>query len=244
MRNIKLTIEYDGSSYSGWQRQLNALSIEEKVSDAVRKIVNEDIKLIGSSRTDTGVHARGMVANFLTLTKIPVEKLPAAINSKLPSDITILEAEEVSEDFHARYSSKGKRYSYTILNRKTPPALMRNYVAHYTYDLDFDLMVKASKAFIGTHDFSAFKSTGGSVKTSVRTVRLLELSRNGEFIVMNIEADGFLYNMVRIIAGTLIDIGRGRIPAEDIIDIIQSGNRERAGHTAKASGLCLEKVYY
>lgn len=244
MKNIKLTIEFDGTNYCGWQRQRNALSIEEKVEDAIKRIVNEDIKLIGSSRTDSGVHARGMVANFITLTKIPTSKLPAAINSKLPEDIAILSAEEVPEDFHARYSSIGKRYSYTILNRKAPPAIMRNYVAHYVYDLDFDLMVKASRAFLGTHDFSAFKSTGGSVKTSVRTVKLLELDKDNDMIVMNIEADGFLYNMVRIIAGTLIDIGRGRIPAQCISEIIESKDRERAGHTAKASGLCLEKVYY
>lgn len=244
MKNIKLVIEYDGSSYAGWQRQNNALSIQEAVERAIGLITSEEITITGSSRTDAGVHARGQTANFYTKSKIPVEKFSAAINSKLPRDISILGAEEVSEDFHARYFSKGKRYSYTILNRRANPALMRNYLSHCPYELNFEDMVRASRSFIGTHDFSAFRSTGSSVKTSVRTVRFLELEKKGDIITMNIEADGFLYNMVRIIAGTLIDIGRGRIPADSISDIIASKDRERAGHTAPPMGLCLEKVYY
>lgn len=244
MRNIKLTIEYDGSNYSGWQRQKNGISIEETLEEAIKKITNEDIKIVGSSRTDAGVHAKGQVANFTTCSKIPVERFPAAINSKLPPDIAVVNAEEVPLDFHSRYSSKGKMYSYTILNRKTPPALMRNYVTHCAYDLDFEKMKKAAVFFIGTHDFSAFKSTGSSVKTSIRTVNLLELLKDGEIIKMYIEANGFLYNMVRIIAGTLIDVGRGKIPYESIPEIIRSKDRTKSGQTAPASGLCLEKVYY
>ncbi|EYE87729.1 tRNA pseudouridine synthase A [Fervidicella metallireducens AeB] len=244
MRNIKLTIEYDGSSYFGWQRQPNKISIEAIIEETIQDLTKEDIKLIGSSRTDSGVHAKGQVANFITECKIPVFKIPSALNSKLPIDIVILDAEEVPLDFHARYSSVGKRYSYTILNRITPPALYKNYVAHCKYDLDFEKMKKASKYFLGTHDFSAFKSTGSSVKTSIRTISDIELIKDEEIIKLYIEGDGFLYNMVRIIAGTLIDVGRGRISCDSIEDIIRSKDRKRAGQTAPASGLCLERVYY
>ncbi|TDT50400.1 tRNA pseudouridine(38-40) synthase TruA [Fonticella tunisiensis] len=244
MRNIKIVIEYDGTRYAGWQRQKNAMSIQEVVEDAISSLTKEDITIIGSSRTDAGVHARGQVANFFTDTKIPTEKLPQAINARLPEDITVILAEEVSDNFHARYCSRGKRYSYTILNRRAKPAYMRNYVMHCPYALDFEAMVKASRAFLGKHDFSAFRASGSSVKTSVRTVRQLELIKDGDIIKMFIEADGFLYNMVRIIAGTLVDIGRGRIAGSEIEEIILSKDRERAGQTAPASGLCLEKVYY
>lgn len=244
MKNIKLTIEYDGSSFAGWQRQQNALSVQEALEEAISSITRESITLTGSSRTDAGVHARGQVANFYSSTNIPVEKLPSAINSKLRRDAAVLLAEEVPEEFHARYCSKGKRYSYTILNRKIPPAMMRNYVSHCPYELDFDLMKGSARAIIGKHDFSAFRSTGSSVKTSVRTVKLLELYKEGDIITMYIEADGFLYNMVRIIAGTLIDIGRGRIAGDNLGEIIIGKDRNKAGHTAPASGLCLEKVYY
>lgn len=244
MRNIKLTIEYDGTNYSGWQRQKNGISIEGTIEDAIKKVINEDIKIIGSSRTDAGVHARGQVANFFTETKIPIDKIPYAINSKLPCDIVILDAEDVPDDFHSRYSCTGKRYSYTILNRKIPSAILRNYTAHCSYKLDFELMKKAEKFFIGTHDFSAFRSTGSSVKTSIRTVSYLNLEKKGDIIRFEIEADGFLYNMVRIIAGTLIEVGMEKIDPYDIPAIIESKDRSRAGKTAPASGLCLEKVYY
>jgi tRNA pseudouridine38-40 synthase len=147
-------------------------------------------------------------------------------------------------DFHSRYSCTGKMYSYRILNRKVPPAYMRNFVAHCPYVLDYTIMESACQSFLGTHDFAAFRSTRGSAKTSVRTVRHIELLKEEDFIVMYIEADGFLYNMVRIIAGTLIDIGRGRIKAEALPFIIECGNRDKAGLTAPASGLCLEKIYY
>lgn len=244
MKNIKLVIEYDGSNYSGWQRQKNGTSIEEIVETAIKRIINEEIKIIGSSRTDAGVHARGQVANFVTRSKIPVEKFPSAINSQLPKDIVILDAAEVSSEFHSRYSSKGKRYSYTILNRRIPPAIMKNYVSHCPYILDFNNMLEAAGYFIGTYDFSAFKSTGSSVKTSVRTIRHLELTKEGDIIKMYIEADGFLYNMVRIIAGTLIDVGREKIPAKKIPEVLLNKDRKLAGQTAPAAGLCLEKVYY
>ncbi|QCX34828.1 tRNA pseudouridine(38-40) synthase TruA [Caloramator sp. E03] len=244
MRNIKLVIEYDGTKYCGWQSQKNGISIEDTLKSAIKSIINEDIKLIGSSRTDAGVHAKGQVANFYCESNIPTERLPFAINSKLPHDIVVLKAEDMPLDFHARYSSLGKRYSYTIFQRKIPPALMRSYVAFCPYELNYDLMRMAGEYFLGTKDFSAFKSSGSSVKTSVRTIRYLEFEKYDNIIRFEIEADGFLYNMVRIIAGTLIDVGIGKIEPEDIESIIESKNRKRAGRTAPASGLCLEKVYY
>jgi tRNA pseudouridine38-40 synthase len=244
MRNIKLTIEYDGTNYVGWQRQKNGKSIEETIEKAIMEITGDEVRIIGSSRTDAGVHAKGQTANFFTASKIPGLKFSSAINSKLPNDIVILDSLEVNEDFHSRYSSIGKKYSYRILNRKQSPAYLRSFVEHCPYELNYTLMVSASKAFLGSHDFTAFKSTGSSAKTSVRTIKYIELTRNEDLITLNIEGDGFLYNMVRIIAGTLIDVGRGKIPYDSIPDIIDSRDRNRSGKTAGASGLCLEKVYY
>lgn len=244
MKNVKLTIEYDGSRFSGWQRQINGLSVEELVDTAIKKLVKEEVKLYGSSRTDAGVHARGQVANFLTSSIIPAYKFKDALNGILPDDIVIVNSEEVPLEFHSRYHSKGKEYSYTFLNRRERPAFMKNYVAHVPYTLDFDLMQSSCKDFLGTHDFTAFKSKGGSVKTSIRTITKIELTKEGELLTLHIGGDAFLYNMVRIIAGTLVDIGRGRIKPGTVPDIIASLDRNRAGKTAPASGLCLERIYY
>jgi tRNA pseudouridine38-40 synthase len=244
MKNIKITIEYNGCGYSGWQRQLNGVSIEETIDTVLSKVTNEKIKLFGASRTDAGVHARGQVANFTTNCVIPANKYPAVLNGKLPKDIVILQGEEVPLNFHARYHTTGKTYSYTILNRKIRPAYMDNYLAYCQYDLNFENMERAARYFMGTHDFTAFKSKGGSVITSVRTINKIELSKENQIIKLIIEGDAFLYNMVRIIAGTLIDVGRGRIPYASIPDIILSKDRTRAGKTAPASGLCLEQIYY
>lgn len=244
MRNIKLTIEYDGTNYVGWQRQKNGRSIEETIEKAIEDITGEKVRIIGASRTDAGVHSKGQTANFFTSSRIPETKFHSAINSRLPKDIVILDAQEMDENFHSRYSSIGKRYSYKILNRKQPPAYLRNYVEHCPYELNYSFMLNAAKAFLGQHDFTAFKSTGSSVKTAVRTITMIELTKNEDLITMNIEGDGFLYNMVRIIAGTLIDVGRGKIHYNSIPEIIESRDRNRAGKTAGAAGLCLEKVYY
>jgi tRNA pseudouridine38-40 synthase len=244
MRNIKLTIEYDGTQYSGWQRQKNSNSIQQCIEEAIKAITGEEVAITGSSRTDAGVHARGQVANFLTETSIPCMKLPSAFNSRLPRDICILEAEDMPMEFHSRYDSKGKRYSYTILNRRVPPAYMRSYVAHCPYMLDYEAMVCALEGFKGTHDFAAFKSTGSSVKTSIRTVKDIQLVKQEDIIRLYIEADGFLYNMVRIVAGTLMETGMGKIAPSSIPQIIESRDRNKAGKTAPAAGLCLEKVLY
>jgi tRNA pseudouridine38-40 synthase len=244
MRNIKLTIEYEGTNYAGWQRQKNAVTVQQKLEESIKKLTGEAIETIGSSRTDAGVHARGFAANFFTNSTIPASSFREAINSKLPNDIVILKSDEAEKDFHARYSSIGKQYSYTILNRAQPSALDRNYVYHYKRPLDFESMKEGCSFFLGKHDFSAFKSTGSSVKTSIRNVHKAWIEKNGDKLVFYVEADGFLYNMVRIMAGTLIDVGIGKIFPEDISEIINSKDRKVAGNTAPARGLCLEFVYY
>lgn len=244
MRNVKLTIEYDGTNYCGWQKQNNEKTIQEEIEKAIYKAVGEVVEVIGSSRTDAGVHARGMVANFKTNATIPFDKFKYAINDKLPDDIAIIESEEVSEDFHARYDSKGKTYCYSIINRQQKPAIGRNYVYHFKWDLDIEKMREACKYFIGKHDFKAFRSLGSSVKTTERTIEELYIESEGEKINIFITADGFLYNMVRIIVGTLLKVGRGKIPVEDIEKIILLGDRKKAGPCVPAQGLILEKVYY
>lgn len=244
MRNIKLIIEYDGTNYYGWQRQKIGNTVQQKVEEAISKVTNEEIEVIGSSRTDSGVHARGYVANFKTNARMPAEKFREAINCKLPEDISIIHSEEVTEDFHARYHSEGKTYCYTILNRVQPPALDRNFVYHVRWHLDIEAMKEACKFFEGTHDFKAFQTPGGSVKTSVRTITDLHIETDGDKIKIFVSADGFLYNMVRIIVGTLVMVGSKKITPEDIVEIIESKIRQRAGKCAPAQGLCLEKVFY
>lgn len=244
MKNIKLTVEYDGTNYSGWQRQKNAITIQQVLENALFKFTNEKIDICGASRTDSGVHARGYVCNFLLNTKIPGERFRDILNNLLPEDIVILKAEEMKLDFHARYNCKGKRYIYTIINAKQRISIGRQYAYLFKRKLNVELMRRAAGYFIGTHDFEAFRSIGSNVKTSVRTVSELKIEQEGNFIRIIISADGFLYNMVRIITGTLIDVGVGRIKPEDIKDIIESRNRKRAGKCVPGKGLCLDEVFY
>ena len=244
MRNIKLTIEYDGTRYYGWQRQPIGNTIQQELEKAISKVIKEYVEVIGSSRTDSGVHAKGYVANFKTNVKMPAEKFRDAINCKLPRDIVIIKSEEVDLDFHARYSSKGKTYCYTILNREYPCAIDKDYVYYYRWKLNVEEMKKACKYFLGTHDFKAFQTPGGSVKTSIRTISDLHIETNVDKIKIYISADGFLYNMVRIIVGTLILVGSNKIKEDFVKNIIESGVRQNAGKCAPATGLCLEKVFY
>ncbi len=244
MRNIKLTIEYDGTRYYGWQRQPIGNTIQQELEKAISKVIKEYVEVIGSSRTDSGVHAKGYVANFKTNVKMPAEKFRDAINCKLPRDIVIIKSEEVDLDFHARYSSKGKTYCYTILNREYPCAIDKDYVYYYRWKLNVEEMKKACKYFLGTHDFKAFQTPGGSVKTSIRTISDLHIETNVDNIKIYISADGFLYNMVRIIVGTLILVGSNKIKEDFVKNIIESGVRQNAGKCAPANGLCLEKVFY
>ena len=216
MKNIKLTIEFDGSNFCGWQKQPKGRTVQETIEKAIFKATNEQIEINGSSRTDSGVHAKSMVANFFTNSTIPSEKFREAINVRLPEDVSIIKSEEVAENFHARYSSKGKTYSYTIINRYERLSLGHQYLYHYRYPLDFNKMEEACKYFVGTHDFRAFMSPGSSIKTTIRTIYELYLKRDGDKIQIFITWNGFLYNMVRIIVGTLLKVGNGKITPEEI----------------------------
>ncbi|MCG0276103.1 MAG: tRNA pseudouridine(38-40) synthase TruA [Thermosediminibacteraceae bacterium] len=241
---MKILLEYDGTNYSGWQRQKNAIAIQEVVEKAIFKVTGEKVNVIGAGRTDAGVHARGQVANFFTNCRIPVARLPYAINSHLPEDIVVKGAEVVPDDFHARYSAKAKVYTYSIYNAPFPSPLLRRYSYFFPKPLNIEAMERAAKAFIGVHDFAAFRASGSSVKSSVRNIKRLEVKKQGDLVIIEVEADGFLYNMVRIIAGTLLEVGAGKRDPEEIPSVIRSRDRERAGVTLPAHGLCLEKVIY
>jgi tRNA pseudouridine38-40 synthase len=244
MVNIKLTIEFDGTAYHGWQSQENAGTVQDTIEAAIEKITGEHSALTGAGRTDAGVHAIAFAANFRTSSRIPPERFSFALNSVLPDDISIIRSEVVNEDFHSRFSSTGKKYRYLICNTEHKPAIMRNRACHVSGPLNVSLMKEAAQHFVGTFDFSAFMATGSCVENTVRTIRKVSLEKQGELIVFEIEGSGFQYNMVRIIVGTLIEVGRGKIPPGAISNIISGKNRNNAGKTAVASGLYLVEVYY
>lgn len=244
MRNIKLTIEYDGTNYSGWQYQDNAISIQEKITEAIEITTGEKVKLIGSGRTDAKVHALGQVANFYTNSTIPGDRFKYALNIVLPDDIKIIESEEVGLNFHARFSALRKRYKYIIYLGEIPRPIYRNFSYHVKYTLNIDEIRDALKYFVGTHDFCAFMATNSIVNSSVRTIYDISIAEKNDFLEITIEGNSFLRNMIRIIVGTLIEVGRGRIRKEEIPSIIKSKNRDLAGPTAPPQGLFLEKVYY
>ena len=244
MKRVKLTIAYDGTNYCGWQIQPNAITVEEKINEALTDLLGEEIKVIGASRTDSGVHALGNVAIFDTETKIPAEKIAFALNQRLPEDIKIQESVQVEYDFHPRYANSEKTYEYRILNRRIPDPLERNY-SHFLYgDIDIDKMRKAAAYIVGEHDFASFCSTGSQVQSTVRTVYQLDVDRQQDIISIKIRGKGFLYNMVRIIAGTLIQVGTNVIPPEYVREIIEAKDRSIAGPTAPAKGLRLVKIEY
>ena len=244
MRNIKLTIEYDGKDFNGWQKQPNKLNIQGTIEQAIKCITGEDVELNASGRTDAGVHAIGQVANFKTDSKIPIEKFAIAINSRLKKSIVIKKAEEVDERFHSRLSCKKKTYRYIINNSEEGSAIYRNLETHIPQKLDVSKMEQAVKYFEGEHDFKAFKASGTSSKSSVRTIYEAKVYQKDEKIFIELTGNGFLYNMVRIIAGTLVDVGMGKIEPEEIIQIINEGKRENAGKTLPPNGLYLLKVMY
>ena len=244
MRNIKLTIEYDGKDFNGWQKQPNKLNIQGEIERAIKDITGEDVDLIASGRTDAGVHALGQVANFKTNSNIPVEKIPIALNTKLKRSIRILVAEEVEERFHSRYNCKKKTYRYVINNSANGTAIYRNLEYNFSQELNVEKMNEAVKYFIGEHDFKGFKASGTSSRSSVRTIYDANVYKNGDRVNIELTGNGFLYNMVRIIAGTLIDVGIGKILPEQITDIINSKERTKAGKTLPPNGLYLVKVEY
>lgn len=242
--NIRLKLKYDGTVYHGWQIQKNAVTVQETVRDALSKITGSDITLVGCGRTDAGVHALGYTCNFHTQSTVPPDRLPYALNSLLPQDIVCVEASEAEEEFHAKNSAKKKRYIYKIFCGEFPDAFLCRYAWHVKYPLDLTAMQEAAKAFVGEHDFIGFASSGFTVKTTVRTIYSLDVTREGDIITIDVTGNGFLYNMVRIIAGTLVFAGGGKIDPSDMSDIIASRDRTRAGITAPPQGLFLKEVYY
>lgn len=244
MRNIKLTIEYEGTNYSGWQYQENAISIQRILEETIQSIVGEKIKLFGSGRTDAKVHALCQVANFFTSSDIPGYSFKYVLNTKLPEDITIIESEEVDEGFHSRFSATHKKYKYLIYNGKMPKALYRNFSYHIINELNLEDMEMASNYLLGTHDFNSFKSSKSIVRSTIRTINEISIEKNKNFVEISIDGDSFLRNMVRIIVGTLVEIGLGRRKRDDILDILEAKNRKAAGHTAPPQGLFLERVFY
>jgi len=244
IRKIKLIIEYDGTNYGGWQVQPNAVTIQEEIEKAIYKVTGEKIRIHGAGRTDAGVHALAQAAHFETSTDIPSDRIKLAINTHLKPDIRIKESLEVNEDFHARFSAKGKIYKYSIYNDRAASAILRNTTHSVKEKLDIESMKRAAKSFLGEHDFTAFCSAGTDVEDKVRTIYDVKITDALPLIEIFFEGNGFLYNMVRIMAGTLIDVGRGKIAPDHVEGIIRSKNREKASPTAPAKGLCLLEVKY
>ena len=244
MRNIKLIVEYDGSRYYGLQKQPNKETVQSEIERAIKEITGEEVNITYSGRTDAGVSAYGQVISFHTSTDIPVDKLCLALNSHLKKSIIIQNAEEVDDKFHPRYSCKGKKYRYVINNSRHGTAIFRKNEYHVPQKLDVDKMKEAIKYFEGTHDFKGFKASGTSNKDSVRTIYEANIYTQDDRIFIELRGNGFLYNMVRIITGTLIDVGLGKIEPKDIVDIIESKDRKRAGKTVPPHGLYLVEVYY
>lgn len=244
MKRVKLTVAYDGTNYCGWQVQPNGITIQEVLNQCLSEFTGENIETIGASRTDAGVHALGNVAVFDTEMRMPGDKFSFALNQRLPEDIRIQKSEEVDADFHPRYVKSQKTYEYRILNCRFPIPTERFY-SHFTYiPLDVDKMKEAASYLIGEHDFKSFCGTGAQVKTTVRTVKEIQIEKSGDRITIRITGEGFLYNMVRIIAGTLMDIGGGLYPPEKMKEILEAKDRKKAGPTAPARGLTLMKIQY
>ena len=244
MRNIKLTIEYNGKGFNGWQKQPNKLNIQGEIERAIFDVTGENVELYASGRTDAGVHSFGQVANFKINNQIPTDKIPLALNSKLKNTIVIKSAEEVDEKFHARYNCKAKKYRYIINNSICGSAIYHDLEYHFPIKLDIEKMIKASKYFIGEHDFKAFRASGTSSKSTIRTIYNIEITKDGDRIYIDYTGNGFMYNMVRILTGTLLDVGLGKINLETIPEIIESKDRSKAGKTLPAHGLYLMEVYY
>ncbi len=244
MRNLLLTLRYNGTAFHGWQIQPNAVTVQQELCNAFKNISGKDENIIGCSRTDAGVHANMFYCNVRTECNVPTEKIPDALNFYLPPEISVYGCEEVDYDFHARYDCKGKEYVYLIYNGKYRNPFYENKAMFYPYELDVEMLNDEAKSFVGTHDFSAFCSVGSSVQDKVREIYDCKVSRNDDIVEIRVSGNGFLYNMVRIIVGTLLDIQKGRIEKGSILRILESCDREKAGVTAEAHGLYLNKVFY
>lgn len=244
MKRIKLIVAYDGTSYCGWQIQPNGLTIEEVLNRALFRLTGETIRVTGASRTDAGVHARGNVAVFDTASPIPADRFAYALNPLLPEDIVIVKSEEKDAGWHPRYQNCVKTYEYNILNREMPDPLRRRDTWHVSFPLDIGKMTEAAAYLTDEHDFKSFCSIHTGVKTTVRTVYELDIEKDGDILTIRISGNGFLYNMVRIIAGTLVEVGRGFYEPENVRDMLKAQDRERAGATAPPHGLVLADIAY
>ena len=250
MRRIRLVVAYDGTNYSGWQMQKNATTIESELAGALRNLLGKEVPLIGASRTDAGVHAMGNIAVFDTDSKIPQDKFAIALNHYLPEDIRVRYSDEVTSDYHPRYEKTVKTYEYTVLNCEIALPAWRLYSYHVYRPLNIESMKAAAKLLEGEHDFSAFCSAGSQVKSKVRTVYEISIQETplsfcaGHVLRFRVRGNGFLYNMVRIISGTLVEIGLGKIEPNEILNIIEEKDRTKAGKTLPAHGLYLVNVEY
>lgn len=244
MRTIKLTIEYDGTNYSGWQVQPNGLAVQQVIEEALHELLGEKVSLRSSGRTDAGVHARGMVAAFRTSTRLPLKAYVAGVNSFLPPDIAIIDAVDAPSDFKPISDALVKHYRYTILTTAVRSPLRRFHAWHIREPLDLAAMKEAAHHFVGLHDYAAFRASNCAAKTTVRRVDAVEIRQEGDSIIIDVVGEGFLKNMVRIMAGTIVDIGRGRFAPEHIAWLLRDRDRKKAGVTAPACGLCLMKVDY
>lgn len=244
MKRVKLVVAYDGTNYHGWQVQDNGITIEEVLNRTISELVQEDIKVIGASRTDAGVHACGNLAVFDTESRIPGDKFSFALNQRLPDDIRIQESCEVDADFHPRYADTVKTYEYNILNRRFELPSKRLYAAFCYYPMDIERMNQAAAYLVGEHDFKSFCSAGAQVQTTVRTIYAVNVTKEDDMVHIRITGNGFLYNMVRIIAGTLMQVGTGLMEPEQVKEILEARDRSKAGPTAVAKGLTLVEIRY
>lgn len=253
MRNLKITIEYDGTNYCGWQAQNNARcsirnrqkkSIQAVIEQSLQKILQEKVKLIVAGRTDAGVHALGQVASFKSKSSIPLERLLVGVNSLLPNDIKIVSIQEESLDFHSRFSAKEKFYRYTVLNRKVSSPFFTRTAYFFPHHLDLSRMRREAKSLLGTHNFTSFCASAGRKKNPLKTIKKASIARKGDFIYFDIIADGFLYNMVRVVVGTLLAFGSGKLKEDSMKKIISAKDRCRAGVTVSAKGLRLMEIKY
>ncbi len=245
LRNLLFTISYDGKGFHGWQIQQNAYTVQEALQAAAEKIIGSSFEIKGCSRTDAGVHANMYCVSLKTEHPIPPERLKAALNRWLPLSVAVNDCREVSADFHARYSCKSKEYIYKIWNSEVRSPFLDGYALHYRYPIDASLLNTAAQAFVGSYDFTSFCTLDNREKGDMtRTVKAFSVTREDELVTMRVEADGFLYNMVRIMVGTLLRVQQGKIPADGILDIIEKKDRAFAGPTAPACGLYLNRVNY
>lgn len=243
-RRIRLIIQYDGTDYVGWQLQENGTSVQQRLNEALLFVTGEQIRVHGSGRTDSGVHARAQVAHFDTNARMPADKFAVAMNMRLPRDIRVLFSEETSETFHARFSAKNKTYRYTIQTGPHADVFTRGTALHLHAPIDVQRMRRAAKDALGEHDFSAFMSAGSALERTVRTVSRSEWVQNGRYLFYDVSANGFLYNMVRILVGTMLEIGSGKLPEDAIARALLSHRRGDAGGTAPPQGLALMRVQY